>query len=99
MEAMSRHSQFGTDLCESAPHALLSASLSLAPLRAPSLPHPIPSHPTLGLAVGPRRLGPALVSSADGQAVMEFLRMLGMSIRDSVSPYGTTLEVGMLVWA
>lgn len=48
MEAMSRHSQFGTDLCESAPHALLSASLSLAPLRALSLPHPIPSHPGAG---------------------------------------------------
>lgn len=48
MEAMSRHSQFGTDLCESAPHALLSASLSLAPLRAPSLPRPIPSHPGAG---------------------------------------------------
>lgn len=26
MEDSSRHSQFGTDLCESAPHALLSAS-------------------------------------------------------------------------
>lgn len=31
MEDSSRHSQFGTDLCESAPHALLSAS--------PSPPH------------------------------------------------------------
>jgi hypothetical protein len=30
MEATSRHSQFGTDLCESALHALLSASPSLA---------------------------------------------------------------------
>lgn len=31
--------------------------------------------------MGPRRLGPALVSSADGQAVMEFLMMLGMFIK------------------
>lgn len=31
MEDSSRHSQFGTDLCESAPHALLSASPSPPP--------------------------------------------------------------------
>lgn len=31
MEDSSRHSQFGTDLCESPPHALLSASPSPNP--------------------------------------------------------------------
>lgn len=34
MEDSSRHSQFGTDLCESAPHALLSASPSLPPIES-----------------------------------------------------------------
>lgn len=34
MEDSSRHSQFGTDLCESAPHALLSASPSPPPLQS-----------------------------------------------------------------
>lgn len=102
MEATSRHSQFGTDLCESVPHALLSASPSFAPLRASSLPHPTPSHPILGWVVGPRRLGSVLAGSADskvGQAVVEFSRMLGMSPRDSVHPCITTLEVRMLIWA
>lgn len=38
---------------------------------------------------------------ADGQVdqtVFEFLRMLGVSIRDSVCPYATTLGVRMLAW-
>lgn len=79
-EATSRHSQFGTDLCESAPHALLSASLSLAPRRAPSLPHPIPSHP--GAGGGPKEARTCtcqLCRWPGSDGVLK--KMLGMSIK------------------
>lgn len=59
----------------------------------------IPSAPPLailGWVVGPRSLGSVLASSPGGkvgQAEIDFLRMLGMPIRELRHPCVTTLEL------